>query len=302
MVEVKRAVPKELSPGPSRSTLVGYNYNLGRANSYLNSFGQGYNISPIGGYGVRMNDRFSPLATGRSGFSPFGTTAYGMGVNLDAGLNPSYGGTSNYGTSIGYGRIFSPFFSGNSSRYNTPIGYSGGNGRGDSLMNSTSRNVWGNGGLSNANNPISPGTYLGSGSGTFGVSVGNNGTNWGPSIPSQGGRNYSGCNTGSNVYGGGDGNFGLGGGGYGRTSNGGVTPSFTFTPSTAGYEGSCGDLYQTGSVYNDSTWRSATSNLDGSGSFGYGVGAIASDDAMKSSEGFIANYNVTNRQVLTCDL
>ena len=88
MVEVKRAVPKELSPGPSRSPLIGYNYGLTRASNYLNSYAQGYNMSPIGGYGVRMDGRFSPLTSGRSGFTPLGNTGYGMGVNMDSGLLP----------------------------------------------------------------------------------------------------------------------------------------------------------------------------------------------------------------------
>ncbi|KAL5178051.1 Heterogeneous nuclear ribonucleoprotein 1 [Glycine soja] len=294
MVEVKRAVPKELSPGPSRSPLIGYNYGLTRASNYLNSYAQGYNMSPIGGYGVRMDGRFSPLTSGRSGLTPFGNTGYGMGVNLDSGLSPNFGGTSNYGSNVGYGRIFSPFYSGNSGRYTTPIGYSGGNGRSNSLMNSPSRNVWGNGGINNANNPVSPSPFLGSGSGAFGVSIGNSGTGWGPSISAQGGGAASGYATGNNVYEGADSSFGLGGGGYGRNSSTGVAPSSSFNVSTGGYEGSYGDLYRSGSgsVYNDSAWRSAASEIDGSGSFGYGLGGIASDEPVKSSEGYIGNYNI----------
>jgi RNA-binding protein Musashi len=242
MVEVKRAVPKELSPGPTRSPLIGgYNYSLNsRASSYLNNYGQGYSMSPIGGYGVRMDGRFSPLTGGRTGFTPFGNTGYGMGMNLESGLSPNFGGNSNFGNNLGYGRIFSPFYSGNSSRYATPIGYNGGSGRGDSLMNSTSRNVWGNGGLGTANNPVSPGAFLGSGSGAFGVSIGNNGTNWGPSIPAQGGGAASGYATGNNVYEGGDSSFGLGAAGYGRNSNAVVNPSSTFNASAGGYDGSYG--------------------------------------------------------------
>ncbi|XP_019433752.1 PREDICTED: heterogeneous nuclear ribonucleoprotein 1-like isoform X2 [Lupinus angustifolius] len=299
MVEIKRAVPKELSPGPNRSPLIGYNYGLNRgASSFLNSYAQGYNMSPLGGYGVRMDGGFSPLASGRSGFSPFGNTAYGMGVNLDSGLSPSYGGASNYGSNLGYGRIFNPLYNSNSSRYTAPIGYSGGNGRSDSLMNSPSRNVWGNGGLNNANNAVGPGAFLGSGSGNFGVSIGNNGTNWGPSFLARGGGAASGHATGSNVYEGGDSSLGLGGAGYGRNSGIGVTSPSTFNASTVGYEGSYEDLYRSGSgsAYNDSTWRSATSEIDGSASFGYGLGGIASDDPAKSSEGYVGNYHVTNRQ------
>ncbi|TKY57368.1 Heterogeneous nuclear ribonucleoprotein 1 [Spatholobus suberectus] len=296
MVEVKRAVPKELSPGPTRSPLIGYNYGLNRTSSFLNSFAQGFNMNPMGSYGVRMDGRFSPLTSGRSGFTPFSSSGYGMGLNLDSGLNPSFGGASSYGGSLGYGRI-SPFYNGNSSRYTTPIGISGGNGRSDSLMNSASRSVWGNGSLNNAaNNPVSPGAYLGSGSGAFGVSIGNNGTNWGPSVPTQGGGAASGYSTWGNTYEGGDNSIGLGGGGYGRNSSPSLPQSSTFTAPAGGYEGSYGDLYRSGSVYSDSTWRSAASEIDASGSFGYGLGGIASDDPVKSSEGFIGNYNVTSRQ------
>jgi RNA-binding protein Musashi len=221
-----------------------------------------------------------------------------MGMNLESGLSPNFGGNSNFGNNLGYGRIFSPFYSGNSSRYATPIGYNGGSGRGDSLMNSTSRNVWGNGGLGTANNPVSPGAFLGSGSGAFGVSIGNNGTNWGPSIPAQGGGAASGYATGNNVYEGGDSSFGLGAAGYGRNSNAVVNPSSNFNASAGGYDGSYGDLYRSGSgsVYNDSAWRSAASEIDGSGSFGYGLGGIASDDPVKTSEGYIGSYNVASRQ------
>ncbi|ESW14367.1 hypothetical protein PHAVU_008G274900 [Phaseolus vulgaris] len=297
MVEVKRAVPKELSPGPSRSPLVGYNYGLNRTSSFLNSYAQGFNMSPIGNYGVKMEGRFSPLTTARSGFTPFGSNGYGMGVNLDSGLNPSYGGTSGYGGSLGYGRI-SPLYNGNPNRYTTPIGNNGGSGRTDSLMNSASRSVWGNGGLNSAaNNPASPGTYLGSGSGAFGVSIGNSGANWGSSVPTQGGGAASGYSTWGNTYEGGDNSIGLGGGGYGRNSSPSVPQSSTFTAPTGGYEGSYGDLYRSGSVYSDSTWQSAASEMDASGSFGYGgLGGMASDDPVKSSEGFIGNYNVISRQ------
>ncbi|XP_040988043.1 heterogeneous nuclear ribonucleoprotein 1 [Juglans microcarpa x Juglans regia] len=293
MVEVKRAVPKEQSPGSSRSPLMGYNHGLNRANSFLNSY---YNVSPVGGYGVRMDGRLNQVASSRSGFSPFGTTGYGMGLNLEPGLSPSYGGNSNFGNSLGYARMLSPYYSGNSNRYSTPIGYSGGNGRNDSLLNSTTRNVWGNRGLNNAANPSSSGTYVGSGSGAFGV-FGNSSANWGPSLVStHGGGSPPSYTSGSIGYGSGDNSFGLGGGTYGRNSGSGVAQSSTFTTPTGVYEGSYGDLYGSGSVYGDSTWRSATPELDGSGSFGYGLGNISSDVTAQSSEGYIGSYNVTSRQ------
>ncbi|KAL9666185.1 hypothetical protein QQ045_000509 [Rhodiola kirilowii] len=65
MVEVKRAVPKELSPSPTRGPLAGYNPGLGRVGNLLN----GYNQSPVG-YGMRMDGGYSPVTVGRSGYSP----------------------------------------------------------------------------------------------------------------------------------------------------------------------------------------------------------------------------------------
>lgn len=295
MVEVKRAVPKELSPGPSRSPLLGYNYSLGRANSFLNSYAQGYNLSPIGGFGVRMDDRFNTISSGRSRISPFGTTGYGLGMNLEPGLSPSYAANSNFGNSLGYARMLNPYYSGNANRYNTPIGYNPSNARSNSVLSSNARSVWGNGGVNNAMNPGSPGAYLSSGSGSFGTSFGNGGANWGTNIvSSQGGGSGSGYSGSS--YGSGDGSFGFVEGGYGRNSGTGVTPTSSYPASSAGYERSYGGLYRSGSVYGDSTWRSTTPELDGSSTFSYGLGNITSDVAAKSSEDYIGSYNVTSRQ------
>ncbi|XP_023766354.2 heterogeneous nuclear ribonucleoprotein 1 [Lactuca sativa] len=283
MVEVKRAVPKELSPGPSRSPLVGvgFNYGLTRPNTFLTStYPQGYNMSSI--YGGRTDSRFSPIAqSGRNGFSPFGSSGYGMGMNLDPGLSPNaFGTTSN---NMGYGRVLSPY----SNRFVTPIGYnqSNVNVRNESFIGSTTRNVWGNGG--GLTSPGGSGPYLGSGTnGGFGVF--GNGSNWGSNpISTQGGgvssSGYNGGSIGENNYGIGGG----GGGGLGR--NNGVT-----------HEGSYGNLYRGGSMYGETTWQQQPSNkLEGSGpgpgSFGYGLDN-SEDVTGRSSEGYVGNYSIANRQ------
>lgn len=295
MVEVKRAVPKELSPGPSRSPLIGYNnYSLNRASSFLNSYAQGYNLNSVGGFGVRVDDRFSPLSGGRSGYAAYGTTGYGLGMNLESGLSPSYSASSNFGSNVGYGRMLSPYYSGNSNRYNTPIGYNAGTGRNDSVLNSANRNVWGNGGLNSGVNSTNSGGYLSSVGRGFGVSFGNNGVNWGPSpVSSQGGGSGPVHTTGSVGYDSGNGSYSLGEG-YGRNSGTGGGPTSSFSGSAA-YESTLGDLYRSNSVYGDSTWRSSSPELDGSGSFGYGLGNVASD-VPKSSEGYVRSYSVTSRQ------
>ncbi|KAH0983983.1 hypothetical protein GBA52_011160 [Prunus armeniaca] len=153
MVEVKRAVPKELSPGPSRSPLGGYNCGLSRVNSFLNGYTQGYNPSTVGGYGL---GRFSPVASGRSGFPPF-ASGYGMGMNYEPGLNPGFGGNANFNSNISYGRGLSPYYVNNSNRFSSPIGYDGGNGGNtSSFFSSVTRNLWANGGLNYGTNPQVP--------------------------------------------------------------------------------------------------------------------------------------------------
>ncbi|CBI28407.3 unnamed protein product, partial [Vitis vinifera] len=130
MVEVKRAVPKELSPGPIRSQLGGFNYGLSRVNSFLSAYNQGYAPSTVGGYGVRMDGRFS--------------------------LSQSYGGSANFNNNLNYGRGLNPYYIGNTNRFNSTIGYDGGNGGNSSFFSSATRNLWG--------------------------AFGNSGTSWGSSL------------------------------------------------------------------------------------------------------------------------
>ncbi|KAL3851151.1 hypothetical protein ACJIZ3_013033 [Penstemon smallii] len=288
MVEVKRAVPKELSPGPSRGSPVGvgYTYGLSRANNFLNSYTPGYNL------GVRMDSRsYSPLASTRGGFSQFGSPAYGMSVNMEQqGLAAGFGGGSNFGGNLGYGRVLNPYFGNSQSRYNTPIGYNANNSRGESFLNSSSRNLWANGGLNTSPNASSA-SYFGSGSGGFGV-FGNNGSNWGTSPI---GASLAG-NNGNNVgYRGGENSYPLGSGGFGRNGGTGGGAMGSFNASTGGYEGSYGDFYRGGSVYGDPTWNTTSSELDNSGSFGYGLGN-SDDVTAKESEDYGVGYDIPNRQ------
>ncbi|CAI9756828.1 unnamed protein product [Fraxinus pennsylvanica] len=294
MVEVKRAVPKEFSPGPNRSPLVGYNYGLNRANNLLNSFSPGYNLNSLGAYGVRMDGRYNPLASSRAGFSLLGSRAYGIGVNMDQGLNAGPGG-SNFSSNIGYGHILNPYFGNNQSRYNVPIGYSSGSSRGDSSYNISSRNLWGNGALNTSTTNSSSGSYFGPGSDSFGV-FGNNGANWGtsPIAASLGGSSsgYSGGNVG---YRGGENSYALGTGGFGRNSGTGVPTPSSFATSSGNYEGSHGDFYRSESVYRDPTWQTMSSELDNSGSFRYGLGN-SEDVSAKDSDDFGVGYDIASRQ------
>lgn len=298
MVEVKRAVPKELSPGPNRSPLGGYNYGLSRVNSLLSGYTQGYTPSTVGGYGVRMDGRFSPIAGGRSGFPPFGS-GYGMGMNYEAGMSPSYGGGANFSSNLNYGRGLNPYYIGNSNRFGSPIGYEGGNGGNSSFFSSVTRDLWGNGGLNYGTNSASSSAFMGSGSGSIGGgNFSNTGANWGSSpMPTQGGGNNMSSTSGNIGYGGGDNSFSLGTGGYGRNSGTSVAPTSSHAASNGGIDGAFGDFYGGGSVYGDPTWRSANSERDGSGSFGYGLGSgVASDAPARSSPNYVGGYSVNKRQ------
>ncbi|KAK6919242.1 RNA recognition motif domain [Dillenia turbinata] len=297
MVEVKRAVPKELSPGPSRTPLGGYNYGLNRVNNFISGYTQGYNPSALGGYGVRMDGRFSPIASGRSGFPPFGS-GYGVGVNFEPGFNPSFGGSASYNSNLGFGRGLNPYYVDNSNRFASPMGYGGGNGGNTSFFSSASRSLWGNGGLNYGTNSATSNAHMGNGSGEIGGGTfGSNTVNWGSStISAQGGGGTT--RPGGNLgYNGGDNSYGLAGGGYGRNTASSSAVASSYAASNGGYDGRFADFYGANSVYGDPTWRSATSDRDGSGSFGFGLGGTTSDSSGKRSPGFVGSYNnITKRQ------
>ncbi|XP_039026703.1 heterogeneous nuclear ribonucleoprotein 1-like isoform X2 [Hibiscus syriacus] len=295
LVEVKRAVPKELSPGPTRNPVIGYNYGLSRVANFLNSYAQGYNRSPLSDFGVRMDGSFNPLPTVRSGFPQFSTTGYGLGMDMDPGMSPDYGGSSNFGNSLGYGRIISPYYGGISNRYNTPIGYGVGSGSGRNDSNSATRDIWGNGGLTNATNASDPSGFLGTGRGSVGP-LGSSGGNWSAAASVQSGGNASGYTGGTAGYGSTDDNHGLGGGGYGRNSGTVAAPTSSFSGPTGNFKGSYGDLYHSGSVYGDSAWQSTAPDLDGPSSFSYGLGNVSSNVTAISSEDYAGSYSVASRQ------
>ncbi|KAM3701293.1 hypothetical protein ACB098_05G160200 [Castanea mollissima] len=293
LVEVKRAVPKELSPGPSRGQLGGHNYGLSRV-SLLNGYNQGYNPSSVGGYGLRLDGRFSPVTIGRSGLPPF-SPGYGTGPNIEPGLSPNYGGNANLSSNLGFGQGSNPLYSGNSNRNLNPIGYGGGNGGNSSMLSSSSRTLWGNGSLNYATNATNPSALLGSGSGNSRIgSFDNIGSLWSSSLNSGiGGGAGSTYGSGNLSYGSGEINFGSGGVGYGRNSGTSVAPASSALKGS--YNGASEEIYE-GLFYGEPTWRSSFSDVEGSGSFGYGFGNAASDVLSKNSGGYVGGYSVNNRQ------
>jgi len=263
LVEVKRAVPKEISPVSNiRSPLAsGVNYGGGAnrmpANSYFNNFAPGpgfYNsLGPVG-------RRFSPvIGSGRNAVSAFGL---GLNHDLSLNLNPSCDGTS---STFGYNRIPSnPYFNGASpNRYTSPIGHN----RTESPYNSNNRDLWGN-----RTDTAGPGWNLN-------VSNGNNRGNWG--LPSS-----SAVSNDNN--------------GFGR--NYGTSSGLSSSPFN-GFEGSIGELYRGGSVYSDSTWQQqqlpsqSSHELDNlSRAYGYDIDNVGSDPSANDPETYNGSYNVGNRQ------
>ncbi|XP_063949127.1 heterogeneous nuclear ribonucleoprotein 1-like [Daucus carota subsp. sativus] len=277
MVEVKRAVPKELSSGPNRSPLLGYNYCFGRTNNFFSS--QGYNLGRREGYGVTINERPNPVVSRRSTFSPIGSPAYGIIMSLEPGMSPSFGGSSGISNIIGYGQTLSLGSGGNSNRYVTPIGF---NGRNESFLSSPTRNGWPNVDLSSSANVAPAGTYTRSGSRSSGV-FGNSMASWGFSpFSGQGGGIASGYS--SNIgYGSGENNYRLGATGLGRNIGPGEVTTSPFASSPGDFEQSYGDLYGANSRFGDVPWQSASSEIDGSASFNYVLGPVA-ESTVRSSE------------------
>nr|CAD1837725.1 unnamed protein product [Ananas comosus var. bracteatus] len=264
MVEVKRAVPKELSPGiNTRSPNAGYNYNYGlsRGNSFLTGYNQGLSPSSISGYGMRMDGRLGLLAGARgNGYSLFGS-GYGIGMNIEPGINPSFDRSRNFNNSLNYGQQLSPYYSASSSRYDSSSGYGGGSDITGSMLSSVDPNIWGDGGLNYSANSASSNSFTPSGGGNIG-GFGNNSANWG------------------NLGGFGESRSGLGATNYGINSgSGAVNTSFAVLGNS--YGGNGADSYNSNPMYEDITWKPASSELDGSGPFGYQLGNGASDDTMR---------------------
>lgn len=297
MVEVKRAVPKELSPVPNvRLPVSGYNFGLNRVSNFLNGYNPGYSPSSTGSFGMRMDSRFGQLTGSRKGFPSF-NPGYGIGMNFESGTNLSYGGNSNFSSSLGYDRAaVNPYYSGNSNRFASPIAYGAGSGNPGLSFSSAARNLWTNVPNYNAT-PQSSNSYLSSGSGNLG-GFGNNSLNLAgsSSLVAQGVGNSSGFTSGNLGYRSGENSFGLFSGDYGRSSGiGSINNSFTTTNN--GYEGNFTNSFRGSSIYGDPTWQSASSELDGSNPFAYGFGATTSDVTAKTSTGYMGGYIASNRQM-----
>ncbi|CAH8388721.1 unnamed protein product [Eruca vesicaria subsp. sativa] len=146
MVEVKLAVPKEMALNPIRNQMNVNSFGNSRISALLmNEYTQGFSSSPISGYGVKPEVRYSPGLGNRGGFSPFG---HGFGIELNFELDQSQNFGS--GSSAGFGRPFSPGYGASLNRYGSQIESGGANG---SVLNAATKNhLWGSGGLGYTSN------------------------------------------------------------------------------------------------------------------------------------------------------
>ncbi|KAI3680445.1 hypothetical protein L6452_35216 [Arctium lappa] len=292
MVEVKRAVPKELSPGPNRSQISGHNYGLSRVNSFLNAYTQGCNPSSVGGYGGRADGRFSPVSVGRGGYPSFSPSSYNVGFNSDSALGTNYRSNGNFSSNLGPIRALSPMFSVNANRYPSPIGYGiGGGGGNASHMSSPNHNIWGNGSQSYAHGSTNLGNFFAPGNG-----FGSNEAIWSNPSSNIGGIGGGGGGGGSSSFVGG--NFNNGNeenpNGYGRNGGNSIAPASFYGGRDDGDIGALNSYGGGDSFYADPTWRSSSPELEVPGIFGYAPGSGASDGIRKNSVGY-SGYSVENR-------
>ncbi|KAL6990660.1 hypothetical protein U1Q18_008779 [Sarracenia purpurea var. burkii] len=286
MVEVKRAVPKELSPGPNRNLFGGYNNGLGRVSNFLNVI-----PSSVGGYGGKRDGRFSPVTIGLDGnrYPPFGPSGW-MGLNSELELNPNNGGSRNFSSNIGCEQGRNPFYGGNPNRYNTRVRYNFSSSETGSVFSPTSLNMWEKGSLKYASNSANSSDLMGSGIGNtrLGGAFGSIGSIWDTdSTYSIGSMRH--VNTANS--------FGSGLGDYGRNSRGSAAPTSSNVALNDGLDDFFGSFYGGGSFYGDSARRSSSPELEGSNSFAYGLGKVASDVTAKDSAGFVGGFTVTNRGI-----
>lgn len=256
MVEVKRAVPKELSPGPSRSNVSGYNYGLSRVSSYFNGYAQGYSPSSHGSYGIRVDGRFSPLTVGRTGYSHFGPSSYLLGTNYDY---------RNISSNIGHERAVSPMYNTTPNRFLSPIGYNGGGDRRKALLNSAN-NMWGNG------SSLSFSNY---GLGNFRTSLVNSDFSEGDNADGGVGSIFIGSGNGENAI------------VHGRNNGNTDAPASSY--------GVIDDADSSGSPFHmNSTWRSSSPDLEVPSLFNFGFGSGLSDSIQEKSLGYVG-YSDANR-------
>ncbi|KAL8156885.1 heterogeneous nuclear ribonucleoprotein 1-like [Apium graveolens] len=295
MVEVKRAVPKELSPGTIKKQLGGPNYGVSRVSDLLSAYTQRFNQSPIGNYGLRLDGRFSPVSVGRSVYPTF-SPGYGIGPNLEPGFVTDFEGAGHV-SNIGYGRGPNPLQNVSPNRYGSAVGYGvGSSGYG---ISSSNRNSLGNSSVTFAKSPTNSGSFMGTEVGNSGLfnSFGNIEAIWdSPPISGQRGGMASDLSSGILNFGSADSSFDLGSVGYARnTSNNTAPTSSLYAAAASNNEGDFGNFRGGGLFYGDPAWRSSSPEIDGFGLFGDGLRNAVSNVTPRDAVHYAEGYSVNNR-------
>lgn len=247
MVEVKRAVPKELSAGRSGGGNFGQGIGAGRGAPYNTGYGQTNSSSPGNAYG---GPHYVPPPSSRGNFSPYGppsygTPGYGPNIGYGVAMNGGYAGTS-YGGGPGYppsgGYAFGYGGAPGTGYMGVPAGYGTGGAPtpGYGSTPAGQRSPWGHAGSGFAGGG-SPSPY-GAG-GVAGMNAYGN-TGWTPGgAAGQSASTAAGYNSGG---------YGYGTNGTGYNSNVGGYPARSATGGPVGYN----DAYAASAPYGDSSWRS----------------------------------------------
>lgn len=281
MVEVKRAVPKELSPGPSRSPLSGGSGGLTRVNSFLNGYAQGYNPSPIGGHGLKIDERQSPMPFPRGGFPSFSPSSYGSAMNYEPRMGPSFGETANLFPKMSFEQGLSALHNSNVNRHDGFADFDGVNRGSASNLGSSSWSLWGNGIINDT-------AFSGSSSSINfrdieADALKNSESIWNSSaIPVQGGGRVSVSNGLSLSYGREDNNLGSAMGLYGRDMRTRTSPVSSFPSLDGGYDAKFDNFLGGGS---EQSLLLPSLGLKGSGSFEFGLGNSVSDVPLNNPAG-----------------
>lgn len=276
MVEVKRAVPKELSPGPNRSPLGVGNSSLSRVNSFINGYGLGYDPTPVVGYGINIDERHSPISYAQNGVIPFSPSNYGSALNYERRMSPSYGEAANLFPKLSYEQGFNGLQPSNVTRnasfadqFDGPVN------RGTaSNPNSSSWSLWGNGGISDSGfrvGDIESDKALKSREAIWGSSP----LSLQPGIRTSLSNGVNGL---SHTHGRESMDMGLGSvaGLYGRDLSTRAPPTLSSSSTSFGYENKLENMYNGGG--GGQSWSSPSLGLKGSsGSFEFGLGNGVSD-------------------------
>ncbi|MCO5572111.1 hypothetical protein L7F22_025862 [Adiantum nelumboides] len=281
MVEVKRAIPKEMSPSPVRSSGSALGSALRGGGPYGSGYGQ-FNSSPVGPFGLRMDNRYSP-SPGMN-FSLYGPVGYGSrsySGAMNAAYNSPYGGAiQNFGRSTSHGSLTTNgIFGGSGTGYgSSPAGSGYGS-------MTPARNPWSSGAVGYGSPSLAGGYRHGGGASMPGYNSGFG--NWGSS---QLLSSSSGFATGNVNYIGADDGYGSGNLGYaGRSSgfgNSGVGYSTGASNSApVAREAGFGDLYSS-LAKQETSWRSSggtdslnSASFGGLGFGGFGLGDNSGEDA-----------------------